>query len=78
MRVTVYDVDQPDRKVDGKYTIDTSLGLPAVGDEIYLLERFYNPDRYYVAGTVRRRQWFLPDDEPARAEMRLWVQRHGS
>lgn len=77
MKVTVYDVSQPDRGLGGKYTIDTSLGLPAIGDEIYLRERDYNSDRFYLQATVRRRVWLLSDNAPAGGEVALWVQRHG-
>ena len=45
MKVKLIDVDQPDREIGGKYTIDTSLGLPSIGDEIFLRERDYNRDR---------------------------------
>ncbi|GIM88733.1 hypothetical protein [Paractinoplanes toevensis] len=77
MKVTLIDVDQPDRKIDGQYTIDTTVGAPAVGDEVYLLERDYNPDRYYLAATVRRRCWRYADNKPGGAELQLWVQRQG-
>lgn len=77
MKVTVYDVDQPDRAMSGRYTIDTTLGVPAVGDEICLRERDYNRDRFYVEATVRRRRWLFSDNAPAGAELHLWVQRNG-
>jgi hypothetical protein len=77
MKVTVYDVDKPDRKVDGDYTIDTTLGLPALGDEIYLRSRDYNADLFYMTATVRRRCWFFSDNKPQTGEVQIWVQRHG-
>lgn len=76
MKVTVYDVDLPDREVRGDYVIDTTFGAPSIGDELRLLERHYNPDRPYFAGTVTRRQWLFPDREREKAELRVWVQRH--
>ncbi len=76
MKVKVIDVDQPDREIGGKYTIDTSLGLPGIGDEIFLRERDYNRDRYYLQATVRRRCWVLSDNTQG-GELELWVQRHG-
>lgn len=78
MKVTVYDVKQPDREIDGKYTIDTTLGAPAVGDELLIGERDYNPDRHYVTATVRRRTWMIYDNQAGGGELRLWVQRHGN
>ena len=46
MKVTVYDVDKPDRKLDGEYTIDTTFGAPAVGDEeLWSLVRKITPRR---------------------------------
>ncbi len=77
MKVTLHDVDQPDRTIDGQYTLDTSLGLPAIGDDIRLRERDYNRDRFYVAATIRRRIWLFSDNTPEGAELQLWVQRHG-
>ncbi len=77
MKVTLYDVEQPSRPIDGKYTIDTPLGLPAVGDEILLRERDYNTEIFYVAGTVRRRAWIFSDNAPHSPEVQLWVQRRG-
>lgn len=76
MKVTVIDVEQPDRPLDGNYTIDTTFGAPVVGDEIYLRERDYNRDRYYVTATVRRRTWVFSDNAPEVPELRVWIQRH--
>ncbi|GAA0494626.1 hypothetical protein Ade02nite_19990 [Paractinoplanes deccanensis] len=75
MNVKVYDVDQPDREIDGKYTIDTTFGLPAVGDELYLRERDYNTNRFYLEATVRRRRFVFSDNKPEGAEVHVWVQR---
>ncbi|GAA0528939.1 hypothetical protein GCM10010172_06950 [Paractinoplanes ferrugineus] len=75
MKVTLYDVDQPDRKIDGQYSIDATLGAPVVGDELLIGERDYNPDRHYVTATVRRRTWLLYDNRSGGGELRLWVQR---
>lgn len=77
MKVTLYDVDQPDRPIGGAYTLDLTVGAPATGDEIYLRERDYNRDRYYLTATVRRRRWVLNDNSPEGAELQLWLQRHG-
>nr|WP_221374427.1 hypothetical protein [Actinoplanes polyasparticus] len=75
MKVTVYDVDQPDREIDGKYTIDTTLGAPMIGDELFVGERDYNPDKPLFAGVVRRRSWRIFSNAPHGGELRLWIQR---
>ena len=72
--MTVYDVEKPDRRLDGQYTIDTTFGVPAPGDELYLRERDYNTDRFYVAAVIRRRRWVFSDNRPEAAEVHLWVQ----
>lgn len=77
MKVTVHDVKHPDRELTGEYTIDTTIGVPSVGDEVYLRERDYNKDRFYMAATVRRRCWIFSDNAPAGAELQIWVQPHG-
>jgi hypothetical protein len=77
MKVTVFDVKQPDREIGGEYTIDTTFGVPTVGDELYLRERDYNKDRFYLAATVRRRRWLFSDNSPEGAELQLWVQQQG-
>ncbi len=76
MKVTVYDVNQPERAVDGDYTVDITLGAPLVGDELLIGERDYNNDRHYVVGTVRRRAWIFYNNAAGRPELRLWVHRH--
>jgi hypothetical protein len=75
MKVTVYDADQPERKIQGDYVIDTTFGAPAIGDELYLRERDYNQDRFYLEATVRRRRWVFSDNRSETAEVQIWVQR---
>ena len=77
MKVTVHDVADPDRELSGEYTIDTTFGVPIPGDELYLRERDYNTDRFYMSATVRRRRWVFSDNKPEAAELQLWVQRSG-
>lgn len=78
MKVSLYDVADPERPIGGRYTIDTTFGVPAVGDDIYLRVHDYDSTKKaYLAGTVRRRSWILSDDAPAGAELEIWVQRHG-
>ena len=74
MKVTLFDVDQPDRQVQGEYIVDTTMGAPAVGDEVCLRERDYNPDRFYFAGIVRRRRWLYSNNKPEIPELHLWIQ----
>ncbi len=72
----VFDVDDKTRKpFRGNYLIDTTLGLPAVGDELFLRERDYNEDRFYLEAVVRRRRFVFSDNAPSGAELHLWVQK---
>lgn len=77
MRVVV--IDTADGKpVNGRYTIDTTFGLPAKDDEIFLKSHDYDSlKKAYVAATVRKRRWVLNDFEPEGNVVEIWVQAHG-
>lgn len=79
MRVFLFDVADPDRALGGRYTLDTTLGVPLIGDEVFLRERDYQDvKKSYLAATVRRRRWIFSDQEPESAILQIWVQRHGT
>ncbi len=79
MQVFLFDVANPDRAVGGRYTIDTTLGVPMIGDEIVLREHDYeNIKKAYYTATVRRRRWIFSDHEPDSATLQVWVQRNGN
>lgn len=78
MQVVVYDVANAERPVGGRYTIDTVLGVPMIGDEIFLREReFHDLKKAYLKATVRRRRWIFSDQEPSSGVLEIWVQRQG-
>lgn len=79
MQVHVYDVADLSHPVGGNYTLDTSLGIPAVGDEIYLRRRDYDDiKKAYLAATVRTRRWIFTDNESAAARLEIFVQRNNA
>ncbi|WP_045740845.1 hypothetical protein [Actinoplanes rectilineatus] len=76
----VFLIDNADGKpVGGKYTLDTTFGVPATGDEIFLRSHDHHDlKKAYLAGTVRKRRWVYSDFQPESAYLEIWVQRHGS
>lgn len=72
MKVTVRDINQPERVITDAYAVDPLFGPPAVGDEIYLRERAYQTNHLLI-GTVTRRQWHVVTGEPHETELALLV-----
>jgi hypothetical protein len=79
MRVFLFDEANPEVQIGGRYTIDTTLGVPAIGDDIFLKSHDYTDLRKaYLSGKVRRRCWIFSDHDPAGAILQVWVQRNGA